>query len=159
MTDIDARFDSVWAQDLPDDELRARIDAIAAELPDGDPVAAFERGGSWDSTGHPDRAIPLYRAALAAGLDGGRRRQAVIQLASSLRNLGEVAESVVLLEDELSRGSDDLDDAVRVFLALALTDSGRERDAVALLIRTITPRMTRYQRSAGAYANELTQRS
>lgn len=156
MTDFDARFEAVWALDLPDEELRARIDAIAAELPEGDPVAAFERGGSWDSTGHPDRAIPLYRAALAAGLGGSRRRRATIQLASSLRNLGEVRESVALLEEELGRGSDDLDDAVRVFLALALTDAGREREAVSLLIGAITPRMTRYRRSATAYAEELT---
>ncbi|NQX29513.1 tetratricopeptide repeat protein [Microbacteriaceae bacterium VKM Ac-2854] len=155
MTDINDRFEAVWALDLPDDELRARIDAVAAELPEGDPVAAFERGGSWDSTGHPDQAIVLYRAALAAGLDGSRRRQATIQLASSLRNLGAVAESVSLLQAELARGSDELDDAVRVFLALALTDAGRGREAVALLIRTITPQMTRYQRSAAAYADAL----
>lgn len=159
MTNIDARFEAVWALDLPDEELRARIDAIAAELPDGDPVAAFERGGSWDSTGHPDRAVPLYRAALAGGLDPDRRRQAVIQLASSLRNLGDVAEAVTLLQAERDRGSDDLDDAVRVFLALALTDAGREREAVALLIRTVAGGMTRYRRSAVAYAEELTQRS
>lgn len=156
MTDFDARFEAVWALDLPDDELRERIDAIAAELPEGDPIAAYERGGSWDSTGHPDRAIPLYRAALAAGLGGSRRRQATIQLASSLRNLGEVGEAVALLEDELGYGSDDLDDAVRVFLALALTDAGREREAVSLLIGAITPRMTRYRRSATAYAEALT---
>ncbi|NQX11161.1 tetratricopeptide repeat protein [Microbacteriaceae bacterium VKM Ac-2855] len=155
MSDIDDRLDAVWAQDLPEEELRAAIEAIVAELPAGDPIADFERGGSWDSTGHPDRAVPLYRAALAAGLDGSRRRQATIQLASSLRNLGEVHEAIALLEDEASAVSDDLDDAVRVFLALALTDAGREREAVAVLIRTVAPTLPRYRRSAAAYADAL----
>jgi hypothetical protein len=45
-----------------------------------------------------------------------RRRQAVIQQASSLRNLGQASESVTLLTAEREAGSDDLDDAVDAFL-------------------------------------------
>jgi hypothetical protein len=40
--------------------------------------------------------VPLYWQALETGLTGERRRRAVIQLASSLRNLGRPAESVAL---------------------------------------------------------------
>jgi hypothetical protein len=40
---------------------------------------AFERASAFDSTGHSDRAVPLYRRALERGLDGRRRRQAVIE--------------------------------------------------------------------------------
>jgi hypothetical protein len=39
----------------------------------------------------------------------------VIQLASSLRNVGQPEQSVALLTAELEAGSDDLDDAVRAF--------------------------------------------
>jgi hypothetical protein len=59
-------------------------------------------------------AVPLYRKALARGLPAGRRRRAVIQLGSSLRNIGEPAEAAALLAAELGRESDELDDAVRV---------------------------------------------
>ena len=62
--------------------------------------ALYERGSALDSTGHPDEAIVLYRAALDAGLGEDRRRQAVIQLASSLRNLGQAPEAVALLTVE-----------------------------------------------------------
>jgi Tetratrico peptide repeat len=55
-----------------------------------------------------------------------RRRRAVIQLASSLRNLGQPQESVPLLQSEVEVGSDYLDDAVRAFRALALVDVGQE---------------------------------
>ncbi len=69
------------------------------------------------------------QVGLRAG--GERRRRAMIQLASSLRNLGRPEESVALLTTELDAGSDHLDDAVRAFLALALTDVGREREAAS----------------------------
>jgi hypothetical protein len=53
-------------------------------------------------------------------------------MASSLRNLGHPEQSVAMLRAELATGSDALDDAVRAFLALALVDTGAEREAVSL---------------------------
>ena len=47
--------------------------------------------------GHSDRAVPLYERALAIGLTGENRRRSVIQMASSIRNLGRPEESVALL--------------------------------------------------------------
>ena len=79
----------------------------------------------------------------------------MVQLASSLRNLGSADESVALLTAELDAASDDLDDAVRAFLALALTDVGREREAVSLALLALAPHLTRYRRSLAAYALEI----
>jgi tetratricopeptide (TPR) repeat protein len=157
--DWQRRVDETWAaaDDYTDDELVARIDELAAELPDGSPVAAFERAGSFDSTGRPELAVPLYREALDLGLDGIRRRRAVIQLASSLRNLGETEESIALLTAERARGSDELDDAVSAFLALALADTGREREALSLALSALAPHLPRYQRSLANYARSLTE--
>jgi len=45
-----------------------RLDGLAAELPPGSAVALYERGGGHDSTGRPELAVPLDRAALEAGL-------------------------------------------------------------------------------------------
>jgi len=137
------------------EDFRRLIDELAAELPAGSAEAAFERACAFDSTGHPDRAVPLYREALAAGVTGERRRRSTIQLASSLRNLGRPQESVALLEEELTRGSDHLDDAVRAVLALALTDLGREREAVSILLGALAPHLPRYQRSMANYARLL----
>jgi hypothetical protein len=133
----------------------AEIEALVSELPEGDPVGLFERGSAFDSTGHSDVAVPLYRKALQRGLSGKRRRRAVIQLASSLRNLGEADESVRLLAAELRRDSDDLEDAVRAFLALALTSVGKDRDAVRVALTALAPHLTRYNRSVAAYADEI----
>jgi tetratricopeptide repeat protein len=137
------------------DDFVVRIDALAAEMPSGDPRALYERGSAQDSTGRSDLAVPLYNAALVAGLSGSLRRQATIQLASSLRNLGRAGESVALLTAELDAASDELDGAVRAFLALALVDVGRERDAVATSLLALVPYLPRYNRSLANYAREL----
>jgi Tetratrico peptide repeat len=136
-------------------EFVALIDGLVAELPPESGVGPFERACAFDSTGRPDLAVPLYREALDRGLTGERRRRAVIQLASSLRNLDEAGQSVALLRAELDAGSDQLDDAVRAFLALALVDTGHEREAVSLALGALAPHLPRYQRSLAAYARLL----
>jgi Tetratrico peptide repeat len=147
----------VWAtlDELSEHAFLAAIDELCSELPAGDPVAAFERAAARDSTGHPDQAVPLYRKALSAGLTGLRRRRASIQLASSLRNLGAVDEPLSLLRAERDAPSDELDDAVAGFLALALADAGREREALSLALTALAPHLPRYQRSLANYASDL----
>jgi hypothetical protein len=153
----DQRVSDLWASidDLSEEEFLARMDRLVAELPQGSAVAAFERASAFDSTGHSDLAVPLYRQALALGLPGQRRRRAVIQMASSLRNIGHAAESVALLTAERDAGSDDLDDAVSATLALALVDMGREREAVSVAVTALSRHMTRYRRSMANYARQL----
>lgn len=107
MSDWEQRVAGAWASidqyENRESEFRDLIDGLAAERPDGDPVAAFERASAWDSTGHSDRAVPLYRSALEHGLSGYRRRRAIIQMSSSLRNIGEVETAIQLLEAERRR--------------------------------------------------------
>jgi tetratricopeptide (TPR) repeat protein len=132
-----------------------QIELLVAELPPGDAVGLFERASAQDSTGHADAAVPLYRAALDAGLTGLRRREATIQLASSLRNLGNAAEAATLLHDELSVSSDELDGAVYAFLALALVDLGRSREAVGMALTALSKYLPRYNRSLERYARAI----
>jgi Tetratrico peptide repeat len=155
--DYDRRSEELWASvDEHDEEaFRAKIEELVSGLPADSPIAAFERACAFDSTGHSDRAVPLYWRALELGLDGERRRRAVIQLSSSLRNLGQASMSLELLSAELEQPSDRLDDAVSAFLALALVDSGREREAVSVALAALAPHLPRYQRSLGNYAREL----
>jgi hypothetical protein len=155
--DWEERISALWASidDGTEEEFLSRMAELVAELPADSAVAVFERAASLDSTGHSDLAVPLYRQALQLGLPGERRRRAVIQLASSLRNLGRAPESVALLTAEQDAGSDHLDDAVSAFLALALVDTGHEREAVSLALTALSRHMTRYQRSLANYARQL----
>ena len=133
----------------------AQIESLSAELQSGSAIGLFERGSAQDSTGHPDVAVPLYLAALNAGLTGLRRRRATIQLASSLRNLGCAAEAADLLFAELHAASDELDGAVRAFLALVLVDLGREREAVSVSLTALSKYLPRYKQSLARYASEI----
>ncbi|HET9897319.1 MAG TPA: tetratricopeptide repeat protein [Streptosporangiaceae bacterium] len=156
-SDWEHRLTVAWASldNVPDEEFLAAIDALAGELPAGDAIGLFERACAFDSTGHSDLAAPLYTEALETGLTGIRRRRAVIQLASSLRNLGRPQESITLLTAERDAGSDELDDAVLAFLALAMTDAGRERAAASIALGALAPHLPRYQRSLANYASAL----
>ncbi len=157
--DWERRANELWAtiDDFSEDDFLARIEALASELPAGSALADFERACAFDSTGHPELAVPLYRQALEGGLDPYRRRRATIQLASSLRNLGHPEESVSLLRAEREAQSDELDDAVSGFLALALTDTGQAREAVSLALAALAPHLPRYQRSLANYAAAIHQ--
>ncbi|XAS67751.1 tetratricopeptide repeat protein [Micrococcaceae bacterium Sec5.7] len=155
--DWEERVAALWAEldNYGREEFPAAMAGLAAELPEGTADADFELGASYDSTGYPERAVPLYRRAMETGLEGERRRRAVIQLASSLRNLGHPEESVVLLIAERSKGTDHLSDAVDATLALAYASTGREREGLSLVLAALAPHLPRYQRSMGNYARML----
>ncbi|MFF5448698.1 tetratricopeptide repeat protein [Streptomyces sp. NPDC012888] len=159
--DWEERLAALWARideyagQAREAEFRAEVDRLVNELPGNSPVAPFERACAFDSTGHPDRAVTLYREALDLGLDGYRARRTKIQLASSLRNLGRPGEGLALLEPELHAPSDELDDAVRATLALCLAGLGREREGLSLVLGALSAHLPRYQRSMRNYARLL----
>ena len=62
---------------------------------------------------------------------------------------------VDVLVAELQAASDELDGAVRAFLALALVDLGREREAVAISLTALSHYLPRYNRSLARYARDL----
>ncbi|MGK3939046.1 tetratricopeptide repeat protein [Streptomyces caeruleatus] len=161
--DWEKRVLAAWAtfDDYPEEraaEFRAAIDALVAELPTDSPLGPFERACAWDSTGHSDKAVPLYREALEKGLgkeNGYKGRRAKIQLSSSLRNTGYAEEGLQLLTPELDAPSDELDDAVRAMLALCLSSLGRDREGLSLVLGALAPHLPRYQRSMANYARAL----
>ncbi len=153
----EAELAHLWSSldNLEDSEFVSRIAEMASRLPTNHPIGLFERAAAWDSTGHPELAVPLYQQAIDAGLPGIRRRRAVIQMASSLRNLGQVKQAASLLEAELAGPDDELTQAVLAFLALALADLGREREALSISLNALAHYLPRYNRSLARYAKAL----
>ncbi|WP_457098474.1 tetratricopeptide repeat protein [Microbacterium sp. P5_E9] len=153
----DAQVAAVWADhELSDADRIARIDALAATLDEGDARGLFERAGARDSAGIETEAEPLYRQALAAGLDEYSRARAVIQLASTLRNLGRTDEALGMLREEFDRGPEaPLHDAAAAFYALALVSSGEAVAAASVALKALAPHLPRYTRSVAAYADDL----
>ncbi|HEX2499203.1 MAG: tetratricopeptide repeat protein [Actinomycetes bacterium] len=159
--DWERRISAVWsmAATRSEAETVAAIDALVAERPTGDGAALFEWASVLDFAGREDKAEPYYRQALAAGLDRYRRPRAVIQLASTLRNLGRPHDSIAILRAEIAnREPDSLDDARLAFLALALADAGRPAEAVIVLLDAIAGHLTDYRRAVTFYSGELRDR-
>ena len=162
LEDWERRVAEVWAtaDERREDEVVAAIGILVAQRPQGDAAALFEQASALDYAGREAEAEPLYRAALAAALDGRRRPLAVIQLASTLRNLGRAAESVDVLREEISRvgRQDNLHEARVAFLALALVDAGRPVYAVAEALTALAAHLTNFRRALTGYVDELRQR-
>ncbi|MBQ9917465.1 MAG: tetratricopeptide repeat protein [Microbacterium sp.] len=157
MSDWQERVDAVWDDaSLTEEQVIERIDALAGERPEDDPVALFERAGARDSAGLEADAEVLYRRALAGGLDDERRTQATIQLASTIRNLGKIDEARELLRAEYEREPrGPLHDAAAAFYALALVSSGESERAASIALQALAPHLPRYTRSVTGYAREI----
>ena len=161
--DWDTRVAAVWkiADSLTPQELVRTIDALANERPTDDPFAQFERACARDSAGIEDGAEPLYRAALASGrLDAYRRARASIQLASTLRHLGQLDESERLLLAQLDRCRAEgpqaaLHDEARAVLCFTWLAQGKAVAAAALALETLAPHLTRYNQSMAANARAI----
>ena len=152
------RVAAVWtdADRLGETGVIQAIDALAAERPAGDAVALFERAGARDSAGLEEEAEPLYRAAIAAGLPEDEHGQAVIQLASTIRNLGRADESLELVRVEFAgRPDHPYADAAAAMEALALASLGRPTEGLSVTIHALVKHMPRYHRSMHAYADAL----
>lgn len=121
----------------------AARDAAAADLLAGSPGDArivYEVAGVHDAAGREAEAVPLYERAIALGLREPHRHRARVQLASSLRALGRLAEARELLralEHERPESA-----AVTAFAALTDLDLGSGPAAVAGLIDALLARAT-----------------
>ena len=81
------------------------------------------------------------------------RTQAMIQLASSLRNVADPSGAMSVLQQ--IEPDDELADAARAFLALALYDDGKPASALRTALQALSSHLPAYERSIDAYAEEL----
>ena len=117
--------------------------------------ARFELANVLDYLSREEEAVVVYREAINLGLSKEYEAYAKVQLASSLRNLGNADEAVRLLRDIVSRYPHHL--SFVIFLALSLHSEGRSAEALQVLVQTIlheceTPDLLRYHRSLTQYA-------
>lgn len=115
----------------------------------------FDEACDHDRAGREEEAIPCYVEALELGLEDPWRPQALLGLGSSYRNVLRHADAVRVLSEATAEYPDD--DALRVFLALALWSGGRERDAFVALANVAidTADLRGYRRAASYYVDHL----
>jgi tetratricopeptide (TPR) repeat protein len=113
----------------------AYFESLLAEHPDH-PVLVYEVAGAYDTAGQEEKARGLYERAIDLGLAGDALRRCLCQYGSTLRWVGEYDRSLAVLDRARKEWPES--DAVRVFRALTLNDSGRHDEAVAELMTVIT---------------------
>jgi tetratricopeptide (TPR) repeat protein len=158
MDDWQQRIASIWAgaSEMAELDVVAAIDELVAERPADDASALFEAASARDYAGLELEAEPLYRAAIENGLDDAVHPRAVIQLASTLRNLGKVSESVRMLEELLHvHPADEWTGPAAAFLALGLASRGDDRDAASVALAALADYLPVYSASVRSYAIEL----
>jgi len=108
----------------------------------------FDEACDHDRAGREEEAIPCYVEALELGLGDPWRQQALLGLGSSYRNVLRHADAIAVLSEATVEYPDD--DALRVFLALALWSGGREREAFELVGKVVidTADLRGYRRAA-----------
>ena len=156
--EAEAAIAELWAN--PDEQARVvEAQALADTGPD-DPRLIFELASAHDSAGDDQQAIALYDKALGAGLREPHRHRALIQQASSHRNVGDLSAARQILDalSEQRPGSA----AVAAFRALTMLDQGEQRAAVADLINVLLSHSgdaddEAYRASLHRYAEELRQ--
>jgi len=151
----DERIRNFWrdASDVDEQSAFGAMRSLIDERPEDDPAATYEWASVHDFLGHEAEAIPLYRHALSLGLDATRRSQAQIQLASSLRNVGNATEAIRILEDMESCES--TGDAQEAFLALALFDAGRPGEALRIALMALGKTLPLHSGAITHYAEEI----
>jgi len=141
------------------DEAIAVLEPFLVEHPD-DAEALYQLGSAHDSAGHEAQAVEPYRRALALGLSSERALATQIQLASTLRNLGETGESVAILRAAAAAHPEHR--AARMFLALALASDDQGSAAVHELLDLLLTNPgppEAYARSLRWYADDLVGRA
>jgi tetratricopeptide (TPR) repeat protein len=118
----------------------------------------LERAYAHDSAGREHEAVEHYRRAFELGVPEDELEGALVGFGSTLRNVGEVEESVRVLTDAVRRFPENT--ALRVFLAYALWSGDSRPDAMralvdALYVGDTRPELARYERAIRGYAAEL----
>ncbi|MFJ9431645.1 tetratricopeptide repeat protein [Streptomyces sp. NPDC101490] len=117
------------------EEARRRLVALAAAHPH-DAETAYQTAWAHDVLGLEAEAVPYYERSLAGtGLTPEDRRGALLGLGSTYRVLGRYEDAVTLLSGAVEEFPDD--GALRAFLAMAHYNTGRNHEAVALLLRLL----------------------
>ena len=154
-TEWEYRISQFWksADGSKIEETLAAMKALVNELEPTNPLALFEWASVHDFLGLESEAIPIYREALDSGLDGVKREMAVIQLASSLRNIGKPLEAILLLEETTFSAT--TAQASRAFLAFAHFDAGNQSKSLTIAMAYSYPTDGLYASSIKFYAGEL----
>jgi Flp pilus assembly protein TadD len=157
-TVLDAEIEAGRALKRSGDEEGAirHFEALANRYPDDARVLA-ELAYACDFAGREEQAVAPYRRALEMGLPEEMLPGHLLGFGSTLRNVGQIEESVRVLREAVASFPDRAD--LKVFLALSLSSAGEPAEALVTLLDLILVSpgvdLHGYERAARYYTDEL----
>ncbi|UFU00052.1 tetratricopeptide repeat protein [Radiobacillus kanasensis] len=120
--------------------------------------AKFELANAYDFTGQENKAIPLYEDAISIGLDAEYEAYALLQLGSSLRNVGRIDDAIRILSDAEQRYSEF--PSISMVLGMAMHDKNRNAEALGITLDVIlrhvkTSDIVRYRVALENYIKDI----
>ncbi len=139
------------------DEARELLAELYAVHPD-DPQVNYHYAWLHDAMGDERAAVPYYERAIQTGLPDDDLRGALLGLGSTYRCLGEYDKAVATLRKGLAHFPDGQE--FRVFLAMALYNTGHHAEAMEHLLRSVAETSSdefvrKFQRAILFYADKL----
>ena len=132
------------------------FERLVEQFPE-EPRAHAELAYAYDFAGWEEQAVAPYRCALELSLPEERLPGHLLGLGSTLRNVGQIEESVRVLREAVARFPDRAD--LRVFLAFSLHSAGEPTAALVTLLDLILTSpgvdLHGYERAARYYADEI----
>lgn len=156
---IEAKLDAIFAARNRQD-MRPTIDAllpIYSEHPEN-PRVLYELGGAYDTAGEEATALGFYERAMEKGLTGDVRRRCYLQYGSTLRNLGQIDDSLRAFARARAEFPESV--ALGAFEALTFHADGRPNTALASLLVLLAehvqaPELDRYKPALRGNADYL----
>ena len=144
--------------ELDDDAARIKAAVALHQRFPNDGRVLYELAGTYDSAGRETEALGWYEQALATRIDEPYRHRALLQQASTLRQLGRLDESLAILDGLAADYPDNV--AVVLFRALTLHDLGRDTEALRatasqLVASSAEPDVQRYLRSLRRFTSQI----
>jgi tetratricopeptide (TPR) repeat protein len=120
--------------------------------------AKFELANAYDFTRQEETAISLYEDAISIGLDAECEAYALLQLGSSLRNVGRIDDAISILADAEHRYPEF--PSITMFLGMAMHDKNKNTEALrktlnAMLRHLKTSDMERYRMALENYIKDI----
>ncbi len=124
------------------------------------PDVLYQLAWTCDHLGMEREAVPYYEQALAHGLRGEDRPDALLGLGSTYRTLGRYEDSERLLQAAIAEYPERRE--LQVFYAMTLYNLGRSHEAVGLLLEQLAATsadagITQYNKAMRFYADKLDQ--
>ncbi|HEO8419254.1 tetratricopeptide repeat protein [Niallia sp. FSL W8-0635] len=135
---MDGNFDMLvengWLFKNDENQLLHYFSDIVKKYPNS-ARAKFELGNVYDYLGQEMKAIPLYEEALEMSLKDEWEAYALIQLGSSLKNVGKLNDALEVLTEAETRFPHLL--SISMFLGITLHHANRESEGMKTVLKEL----------------------